>query len=70
MGCVHLHKDVVQEQETVSVNLRHEEVTVERVPVTGQTRQADLAHAFQHQDIEAPVMGAEAIVGKTVHQTE
>jgi len=38
MGCVHLHKDVVQEQETVSVNLRHEEMTVERVPVTGQAR--------------------------------
>jgi len=70
MGRVHLHKDVVQEQETVSVNLRHEEVTVERVPVTGQTSQADLANAFQDQVIEVPVMGEEAIVGKQMHQTE
>ncbi len=70
MGRVHLHKDVVQEQETVSVNLRHEEVTVERVAVTGQASQVDLAHAFQDQVIEVPVMGEEAIVGKQMHQTE
>ncbi len=70
MGRVHLHKDVVQEQETVSVNLRHEEVTVERVAVTGQTSQADLRNAFQDQVIEVPVMGEEAIVGKQMHQTE
>jgi uncharacterized protein (TIGR02271 family) len=70
MGRVHLHKDVVQEQQTVSVNLRHEEVTVERVPITGQTSQADLQNAFQDQVIEVPVMGEEAIVGKQMHQTE
>jgi len=70
MGRVHLHKDVVQEQETVAVNLRHEEVTVERVLVTGQMSQADLQNAFQDQDIEIPIMGEEAIVGKQLHQTE
>jgi len=70
MGRVHLHKDVVQEQQTVAVNLRHEEVTVERVPFTGQTSQADLQNAFQEQVIEVPVMGEEAVVGKTLRQTE
>ncbi len=70
MGRVHLHKDVVSEQQTVSVNLRHEEVTVERVPFTGRTSQADLQNAFQDQVIEVPVMGEEAVVGKTMHQTE
>jgi len=67
---VHLYKDVVQEQQTVSVNLRHEEVTVERVPVTGQASQADLPNAFQDQDIEVPVMGEEAVVGKQVREVE
>ncbi len=70
MGRVHLHKDVVQEQQTVSVNLRHEEVTVERVPFTGQASQADLQNAFQDQVIEVPVMGEEAIVGKHLRETE
>jgi len=70
MGRVHLHKDVVQEQETVSVNLRHEEVTVERVAVTGQVSQADLQNAFQDQVIEVPVMDEEAIVGKRLHEVE
>ncbi len=70
IGDVRLHKDVVTEQATASVNLRHEEVTVERVPFTGQTSQADLQNAFQDQVIEVPVMGEEAVVGKTLRQTE
>ncbi len=70
MGRVHLHKDVVSEQQTVSVNLRHEEVTVERVPFTGRTSQADRQNAFQDQDIEVPVMGEEAVAGKQVREVE
>jgi len=70
IGDVRLHKDVVTEQATASVNLRREEVTVERVPFTGQTSQADLQNAFQDQDIDMVVMGEEAVVGKTMHQTE
>jgi len=71
-GRVHLHlrKEVVQEQETVPVTLRREEVTVERVPVTGQARQTDRTDAFRSQDIEAPVMGEEAVVGTQVRETE
>jgi len=70
VGDVHLHKEVVTEQESVPVTLRHEEVTVERVPVTGQTSQADLQTAFQGQDIDVPVMGEEAVVSKQAHEVE
>jgi len=70
VGDVHLRKEVVTAQESVPVTLRHEEVTVERVAVTGQASQADLQNAFQDQVIEVPVMGEEAIVGKQLHQTE
>jgi len=69
-GRVHLHKEVVQEQESVPVTLRHEEVTVERVPVTGQTSQGDLRDAFTDKTIEIPVMGEEAVVGKQAHVVE
>ncbi len=70
VGDVHVHKDVVQEQESVPVTLRHEEVTVERVPITGQASQADLQNAFQDQDIDVPVMGEEVVVGKQVREVE
>ena len=69
-GRVHLHKDVVQEQATVGVTLRREEVTVERVALTGQMSEADLKNAFQDQDFEVKVMGEEAIVGKQAHVVE
>ncbi len=70
IGDVHLRKDVVQEQQTVSVPLQHEEVTVERVPVSGQVDAATVRDAFQGGDIEIPVMGEEAVVGKKVVETE
>ncbi len=70
IGDVHLRKDVVQEQQTVSVPLQHEEVTVERVPLSGQADAATVRDAFQGGDIEIPVMGEEAVVGKQVVETE
>jgi len=70
IGDVRLHKEVVTEQESIPVTLRHEEVTVERVPFTGQANQADLQNAFQNQDIDVPVMGEEAVVGKQLHEIE
>jgi uncharacterized protein (TIGR02271 family) len=70
VGDVHLHKEVVQEQQSIPVTLRREEVTVERVPFTGQTSQADRQNAFQDQDIEVPVMGEEAVAGKQVREVE
>ncbi len=68
-GRVHLHKDVVEEQQTVTVPLEQERVTVDRVPVSGQADDT-AADAFTEQDIEVPVMGEEAIVGKQVRATE
>ncbi len=68
-GRVHLRKDVVEEQKTVSVPLQQERVYVDRVAVTdgGATNATD---AFQSRDIEVPVMGEEAVVGKQVHEVE
>ncbi len=70
IGDVHLHKDVVTEQESVPVTLRREEVTVERVPVDQNVDLGATPDAFQGQDIDVPVMGEEAVVGTQVHETE
>ena len=69
-GRVHLHKEVTSEQETVPVTLRREEVTVERVPFTGNVDPNAARDAFQGQDIDVPVMGEEAVVGKQAHEVE
>ncbi len=70
VGDVHLRKDVVTEQESVPVTLRHEEVTVERVPVDQAVDLGTTREAFQGADIDVPVMGEEAVVGKQVRETE
>jgi len=70
IGDVHLHKDVVTEQESVPVTLRREEVTVERVPVDQAVAGDTTRDAFQNKDIDVPVMGEEAVVGKQVRETE
>jgi uncharacterized protein (TIGR02271 family) len=67
-GVVHVHKDVIVEEQTVSVPLRQERVTVERVPLDNAAA-AD-PDAFQERDIDVPVMGEEAVVGKTVRGVE
>lgn len=68
-GRVHLHKDVVEEQQTVRVPLQREEVTVERVEARG-TLDPNAAHdAFTEQDIDVPVMGETAVIGKEMQQT-
>jgi uncharacterized protein (TIGR02271 family) len=69
VGRVHLHKEVVQEQETIPVTLQREEVVVERVPVSGQA-DVDTTDAFVEQDIDVPVMGEEAVVAKRAVETE
>jgi len=70
IGDVRLRKEVVTEQQSVPVTLRHEEVTVERVPFTGQASQADSQNAFQSQDVDMAVMGEQAVAGKTVREVE
>src|SRR5439155_21708884 len=69
-GRVHLHKDVVAEQQTVNVPLQQERVTVERVPVSGQVDATTVRDAFTEQDLDVPVMGEEAVVGKQVRAVE
>jgi len=68
-GRVHLHEDVVEERETVSVPLQQERVSVDRVAVTDGSS-VNAADAFQGRDIEVPVMGEEAVVGKQVREVE
>jgi len=60
---------VIEEQRTVEVPLRREEVHVERVPVTEQT--ADVgAETFTKQDIEVPVVQEEVVIEKRPRVTE
>jgi uncharacterized protein (TIGR02271 family) len=68
-GRVHLRKDVVEEPQTTSVPVTHEEVYVERVPVQGQRAEIG-PETFTEQEIEVPVMGEEVITGKraVVHE--
>lgn len=67
-GRVHIHKDVVSEQQSVDVSLQQERVTVERVAFTGDP--ATVTDAFVERDIEVPLMGEEVVVGKQVKGVE
>jgi uncharacterized protein (TIGR02271 family) len=65
MGSVDIHKEVTTEQVTVPVELRHEEVTVDRVDVKDRPATAgDMANAFQEGTVRVPVRGEEAVVEK------
>lgn len=69
LGRVHLHKDVVEEEQSVPVELRREQVEVERVPVQGQT-DVDTTDAFTERDIDVSVMGEEAVIDKQTRVAE
>ena len=65
MGSVDIHKTVEAEQVNVPVELRHEEVTVDRVNVPDRPlRAGETADAFEEGTIRVPVRGEEAIVEK------
>ena len=66
-GSVHVHKDVVEEEQVVNVPLREEEVRVERHSVSGGDVPSD---AFQEQDIDIPIRGEEADVTKSAQVRE
>jgi len=63
-GRVHIHKDVVEEQETVDVPVTRERVTVERVPYSGSADGISTDDAFAERDIDVPVMGEEVVAEK------
>jgi uncharacterized protein (TIGR02271 family) len=65
MGSVDVRKTVETEQVNVPVELRHEEVTVDRVDVKDRPVAAgEMADAFQEGTIRVPVRGEEAVVEK------
>jgi uncharacterized protein (TIGR02271 family) len=65
MGSVDIRKDVTSEQVNIPVELRHEEVTVNRVDVKDRPVAAgDLGNAFEEGTIRVPVRGEEAVVSK------
>ncbi len=69
-GRVHVHKDVVTEQQTLNVPVQREQVSVERVPVDRAAETVDASGAFQEGDIEVPVMGEEVMTSKRAHVVE
>jgi uncharacterized protein (TIGR02271 family) len=65
MGEVEIRKDVVTEQVNVPVELRREEVTVNRVDVPDRpVRAGDVDDAFEEGTIRVPVRGEEVMVEK------
>src|SRR5919112_1401322 len=65
MGSVDIRKTVETEQVNVPVELRHEEVTVDRVDVKDRPVAAgDMTSAFEEGTIRVPVRGEQAVVEK------
>ena len=65
MGSVDIHKEVSREQVNVPVELRHEEVTVNRVDVPDRpVAVGDAPDAFKEGTIRVPVRGEEAVARK------
>jgi uncharacterized protein (TIGR02271 family) len=59
-GAVNVRKRVVTEREQMEVPTRHEEVTVDRVPVEGETTEAEIGE----EEIRVPVTEEEVVVEK------
>ena len=67
-GEVQLHKTVRTEQVNVPVELRHEDVTIERVAAS-DVRNVNPADAFKEETIEVNLTREEAVVAKEAHVT-
>lgn len=65
-GRVRLRKVVRTEHQEVPVELRREELTIERVSASGAAVPGD---AFREEEIDVPVMREEAVVNKQAHVT-
>jgi len=65
MGAVEVHKDVISEQVDVPIELRHEEVHVNRVDVPDRPiAVGDAPDAFKEGTIRVPVRGEEVVTRK------
>jgi uncharacterized protein (TIGR02271 family) len=70
MGSVGIRKDVTTEQVDVPVELRHEEVTVNRVDVPNRpVTTGDAPDAFKEGTVRVPVRGEEAVAHKETFVT-
>jgi uncharacterized protein (TIGR02271 family) len=59
-GAVNVRKTVRTDRESLEVPTRHEEVTVERVPLSGEAPEAEIGE----DEVEVPVTEEEAVVSK------
>ena len=59
-GAVNVRKTVRTDHESLEVPTRHEEVSVERVPLSGEASEADIGE----DEVEVPVTEEEAVVSK------
>ena len=67
IGDVHVHRYVVEEEQTIAAPITHEEISIEHVVITNQPTEID---AFTEKDINVPVMGERLIAGKETHVVE
>ena len=70
LGQVHLRKEVVEEQRTVSVPVSREEVTVEHVPLNTPVDAASATDAFAGTDVEVALQRETPVVEKKVRAVE
>ncbi len=59
-GAVNVRKSVRTDRESVEVPTRHEEVSVERVPLSGEASETEIGE----DEVEVPVTEEEAVVSK------
>lgn len=65
MGEAHIHKDTVEQQQSLNVPVTHEEVEIERRPVNKELTPDEVnAQSWQDKDIVMPVMGEEVVAEK------
>lgn len=70
LGSVDIKKEVVTEQVNVPVELRHEQVNVNRVDVPDRPIAAgDVPNAFEEGTIRVPIRGEEAVAHKEAYVT-
>lgn len=68
MGRVHVHKYIVEEPQTFTLPVTHEEFRVERVTITGHVDPGP--NVFTEKHIEMPLMGEDVIIDKRTQVVE
>lgn len=65
VGRAAIHKDTVEEEQSVNIPVTHERVEIERVPVDEEMPTGEAsAQSWQDKDIVIPVMGEEVVAEK------